>query len=70
MVTSLRRSAEEIVRLRRALEAAFADSTLEHAREALFLAGASVLDIDDYTIILNLERDVQRHGDLTLWQAA
>lgn len=70
MVTSLRRSAEEIGRLRRALEAAFADSTLEHAREALFLAGASVLDIDDYAIILNLERVVQRHGDLTLWQAA
>lgn len=70
MVTSSRRSADEIDRLRRALLAAFADPKLEHAREALFLSGASVLDSDAYAIILKLERDLQRRGDLTLWQAA
>ena len=70
MVTSARRSADEIDRLRRALLAAFADPKLGRAREALFLSGASVLDADAYAVILKLERDLQRRGDLTLWQAA
>jgi hypothetical protein len=70
MVTSSRRSADEVERLRRALLAAFSDPELEHARQALFLSGASVLDADAYAVILKLECDLQRRGDLTLWQAA
>jgi ABC-type phosphate/phosphonate transport system substrate-binding protein len=70
MVTSARRSADEVERLRSALQAAFVDPKLEHAREALLLTGASVLDTDAYAIILKLERDLKRSGDLTLWQAA
>jgi ABC-type phosphate/phosphonate transport system substrate-binding protein len=70
IVTSSRRSADDVGRLRRALQAAFADPKLERAREALLLAGATILDIDAYAIILKLERDLQRCGDLTLWQAA
>ena len=70
MVTSSRRSAEDLDRLRLALQAAFVDPKLASVRSRLFLAGASILDIDDYAIILDLERDLQRRGDLTLWQAA
>ena len=70
MVTSSDRSSDELGRLRLALQAAFADPKLEQARAALLLAGATILDIDAYAIILKLERDLQRCGDLTLWQAA
>ena len=70
MVTSSHRSADEMGRLRLALQAAFDDPKLEHARQALLLAGATILDIDAYAIILKLERELQRCGDLTLWQAA
>ena len=70
MVTSRHRSADDLGRLRFALQAAFADPELRDVRQALFLAGSSALEIDDYAIILKLERDLERNGDLTLWQAA
>ena len=69
MVTS-RHRADDLGRLRLALQAAFADPELRDVRQALFLAGFSALDIDDYAIILNVERDLQSNGDLALWQAA
>jgi ABC-type phosphate/phosphonate transport system substrate-binding protein len=70
MVTSRHRSADDLGRLRRALQAAFADPELHDVRQALFIAGASALDVEDYAVILKLERDLERRGDLALWQAA
>src|SRR5687767_4149995 len=70
LVTSCHRSADDIGRLRLALRAAFADPELRDVRQALFLADSSALEIDDYAMILKLERDLERNGDLTLWQAA
>lgn len=69
-VTSAARSREQIGRLREALAAAFADPELQREREALFLAGLSILEPTDYAIIAKLEDDLHLQGNLNLWQAA
>lgn len=70
LVTSSRRSQDELARLRQALAMAFADPGLLETREALFLSGYSMLDRNDYAIIASLERDLRTRGDLNLWKAA
>jgi hypothetical protein len=70
LVTSSRRSQDELARLRKALSRAFADPGLLETREALFLSGYSMLDRNDYAIIASLERDLRTRGDLNLWKAA
>lgn len=48
--------AMDVARWRAALSAAFADDTLKPARQALFLAGFSILSAADYDAILRLEQ--------------
>jgi ABC-type phosphate/phosphonate transport system substrate-binding protein len=69
-VTAAHRPPAELARMRRAIAAAFADPQLQPAREALFLSGCSPLDRSDYAIIAALERNLERHGGLDLWEAA
>jgi ABC-type phosphate/phosphonate transport system substrate-binding protein len=69
-VTAGHRPPAELVRMRQAIAAAFADPRLQQAREALFLSGYSPLDRSDYAIIAALERNLERHGGLELWEAA
>ena len=56
--------------MRQAIAAAFADPELRPARDALFLSGCSPLDRSDYAIIAALERNLESHGGLALWEAA
>jgi ABC-type phosphate/phosphonate transport system substrate-binding protein len=69
-VTAGHRSPQELVRMRQAIAAAFVDPELQPARDALFLSGCSPLDCSDYAIIAALERNLERHGGLALWEAA
>jgi ABC-type phosphate/phosphonate transport system substrate-binding protein len=69
-VTASRRSPQELVRMRQAIAAAFVDPELQPARDALFLSGCSPLDRSDYAIIAALERNLESHGGLALWEAA
>jgi ABC-type phosphate/phosphonate transport system substrate-binding protein len=69
-VTAGHRPPQELARLRQAIAAAFADPRLQQARDALFLSGYSPLDRSDYAIIAALERNLERHGGLKLWEAA
>jgi len=61
-VTRTAWSPAEFARLRRALQAAFADPALSQSREALFLAGLEPLSRADYDIILRLESDADARG--------
>jgi ABC-type phosphate/phosphonate transport system substrate-binding protein len=69
-VTAGHRSTQELLRMRQALAAAFADPQLQPARDALFLSGCSPLDRSDYAIIAALERNLESRGGLALWEAA
>lgn len=69
-VTARHRSPQELLRMRQAIAAAFADPELQPARDALFLSGCSPLDRSDYAIIAALERNLESHGGLALWEAA
>lgn len=69
-VTAGHRSAQELLRMRQGIAAAFADPELQPARDALFLSGCSPLDRSDYAIIAALERNLESHGGLALWEAA
>jgi ABC-type phosphate/phosphonate transport system substrate-binding protein len=59
-VTSPRRDADEVRRLRAALFAALADPALAAALEAIFLAGAEVLPAGAYDRIKALEAEAPR----------
>jgi ABC-type phosphate/phosphonate transport system substrate-binding protein len=69
-VTARHRSPHELARMRQAIAAAFADPELQPARDALFLSGCSPLDRSDYAIIAALERNLESHGGLALWETA
>jgi ABC-type phosphate/phosphonate transport system substrate-binding protein len=69
-VTASHRPPQELSRMRQAIAAAFTDPQLQPARDALFLSGCSPLDRSDYAIIAALERNLERHGGLALWEAA
>ncbi|HEV8262902.1 MAG TPA: PhnD/SsuA/transferrin family substrate-binding protein, partial [Burkholderiales bacterium] len=69
-VTAGHRPPQELARMRQAIAAAFTDPQLQPARDALFLSGCSPLDRSDYAIIAALERNLERHGGLALWEAA
>jgi hypothetical protein len=45
---------------------AFADPDLSEVRDHLFLSGFSVLDIQDYARITDLEAAMEKHGGLAL----
>jgi ABC-type phosphate/phosphonate transport system substrate-binding protein len=67
-VTSTGRPASEVARIGAALQRAFSDPALAEAREALLLTGLSVLSDDDYERIVELERETEAMGGLTLWR--
>jgi ABC-type phosphate/phosphonate transport system substrate-binding protein len=58
--------AGDITKLRAGLAAAFADPTLNEARDRLLLTGHSVLDVKDYDRILELETAMEKSGGLAL----
>ena len=65
-ITALSRPADEIARLQRALQAAFADPTLAEPRAALLLKDISFPDIAVYHDIDRLEREAVAAGYPTL----
>jgi ABC-type phosphate/phosphonate transport system substrate-binding protein len=65
-VTSLSCKPAELQRLRSALDAAFREDRLAWAREALFLAGYSVLDAAAYDHIVELENGLEKAGKFDL----
>lgn len=56
----------EVGKIRQALGEAFADPSLESARQALLLSGFSILDAKDYDRILALEAEVDAAGGVKL----
>jgi ABC-type phosphate/phosphonate transport system substrate-binding protein len=56
----------DVARLRAGLAMAFADPDLSEVRDHLFLSGFSVLDIQDYARITDLEAAMEKHGGLAL----
>src|SRR6185369_8216765 len=67
-VTSAGRPASQVARIEAALQRAFSDPALAEMREALLLTGLSVLSDDDYERIVELERETEAIGGLTLWR--
>ena len=65
-VTSTAQPAARIAQLRDGLRRAFSDPSLASAREALLLAGFSILDDAVYERIANLEREMEAAGGLVL----
>lgn len=66
-VTLASRDEDEIERMRRAVDDAFADPALGQARASLFLKGFSLLTHGDYAVMRDLERDMAAGGGLSLW---
>ena len=58
--------AGDITKLRVGLAAAFADPTLNEARDRLLLTGHSVLDVKNYDRIVELETAMEKAGGLAL----
>jgi ABC-type phosphate/phosphonate transport system substrate-binding protein len=65
-VTSMSQPEAHVARLRNGLARAFSDPALARARDALLLAGFSILDDADYERIVDLERRMEDAGGLVL----
>jgi len=65
-VTSVKTDDDLRLRLRAALAAALTDPTLAETRTALFISGTSMLEPQDYRIILDREQDCEARGGLDL----
>lgn len=61
-VTTASANLDLVYRLREGVMAAFADSSLASAREALLLVGAEVLAVESYVDILAMEAAAQAQG--------
>ncbi len=61
-VTSRSTRLADVLAMRDAIEAYFADPAHTRTREALLLAGFGTGDESDYKIVMDLERDAQRRG--------